>query len=197
LNAPLPTKVFKQKKCKQCGEVFVPTRPIQPVCGYECSIKFALKHAETSEQRRLKESRKAYRERKLAAKTLSQWKAETQLWFNKFIKLRDKAAGHSCISSGRPLDWSGNAVDAGHYRSVGSAPHLRFDENNVHAQSKHDNRYKSGNAVDYRIGLIRRIGLAAVEALEADQTPRHYTIPELIEKKRYYQLKCKQLTKGD
>ena len=130
---------------------------------------------------------------KLKLKTRGEWIKETQAVFNAFIRTRDQLAGHNCISSGRPLDWSGNNVDAGHYRSRGSAPHLRFDERNCHAQSKKDNRYLSGNAVDYRIGLIARIGLEAVESLEADQTPKKYTIAELRAIKAHYVAKLKEL----
>ncbi len=82
--------------------------------------------------------------RKEALKSRGDHMREAQQAFNEFIRARDQAAGHHCISSGKPLDWSGNAVDAGHYRSVGSAPHLRFDERNCHAQSKQDNRFLLG-----------------------------------------------------
>jgi hypothetical protein len=69
-----------------------------------------------------------------------------------------------CRSTGR-----GTTSDAGHYRSSRAVlAHLRFNEDNCHAQSKKENRYNSGNAVDYRIGLIARIGLERVEALESD-----------------------------
>ena len=56
---------------------------------------------------------------------------------------------------------------------------MRFNENNCHAQPKQDNRYLSGNVADYRIGLIKRIGLAPVEALEADNSVQKYSIDEL------------------
>ena len=46
-------------------------------------------------------------------------------------------------------------------------------------QSKQENRYLSGNAVDYRIGLIARIGLQAVEELEADNQVRKWSVDEL------------------
>ena len=134
---------------------------------------------------------------KLKLKTRSDWIKEAQIAFNAFIRLRDQLAGYDCISSGKPLDWSGNNVDAGHYRSRGSAPHLRFNEDNCHAQSKQDNRYGSGNAVDYRIGLIARIGLARVEALEADNTPRKLTIEELKAIKAEYKQKLKELQRGN
>jgi len=122
---------------------------------------------------------------------------DAQQAFNEFIRWRDQVAGHACISSGRPLDWSGNQTDAGHYRSVGSAPHLRFDERNCHAQSKQDNRFLSGNAVDYRIGLIARIGQAAVEALEADQSVKKYTIDDLKALTAHYRALTRELKRGE
>ena len=87
-------------------------------------------------------------------------------------------------------------MDAGHYRSRGSAPHLRFDERNCHAQAKRENRYLSGNVVDYRVGLIARIGLEEVESLEADQTPKKYTIAELKAIKAHYVAKLKEMKNG-
>jgi hypothetical protein len=131
-------------------------------------------------------------------KTKPQLTKEAQKAFNKFIRARD--SGKPCICCGKPMEYQsavlgGGAhdVDAGHYRSVGSAPHLRFDERNCHAQSVYCNRYRSGNAVDYRIGLIARIGLEAVEALEADNEPKHYTHDDLRTIRRLYELKLKDL----
>jgi hypothetical protein len=176
---------------------------MQSTCGaFDCMVTYAEQAAKKSAQRRAKaeriaaqEDRKVIRQRKEAIKSRAQWLREAQQAFNAFIRLRDQLAGHSCISSGRPLDWSGNGVDAGHYRSVGSAPHLRFNEDNCHAQSKHDNQWKSGNAVDYRINLIKRIGLERVESLEADNEPRKYSIPDLKEIIATYRQKAKELRK--
>ena len=90
--------------------------------------------------------------------------------------MRDKDL--SCISCGKPASNTPNDWDAGHYRSVGSAPHLRFNVLNIHKQCKHCNQYLSGNIVMYRLGLIDRIGLAEVEKIEADQSQgtTRYTI---------------------
>lgn len=142
-----------------------------------------------------KEDRKVIKAKLESMKGIGELTKEAQREFNAFIRWRDRLAGFLCISSGRPLDWNGNKVDAGHYRSTGSAPHLRFDERNCHAQSKHDNRHLSGNAVDYRIGLIQRIGIGAVEALEADQTPRKHTKDQLREIRDTYRAKANQLKK--
>ncbi len=113
--------------------------------------------------------------------------------FASYIRERDRQAGHDCISSGRPLDWTGNQVDAGHYRSRGAASHLRYHEDNCHAQSKHDNRHLGGNIVQYRINLIARIGLARVEALECTNEPRKWTHDELRGIRDEYRAKTKAL----
>ncbi len=181
--------------------MFQPTYCGQNTCSFECKVALGVFFAERSKAKREKAERiaeisstKILREK---LKTKSEWMREAQAAFNAYIRFRDQLAGHPCISSGKPLDWSGNNVDAGHYRSIGSAPHLRFDERNCHAQSKKDNRYLSGNAVDYRIGLIARIGLEAVESLEADQTPKKYTIAELRAIKAHYVAKLKELKNGN
>lgn len=187
------TPTRKEKTCKQCRKPFVPQRMGQVACSPLCALGLAQsKRANAEHTAKIRETKA----RKDAIKTRGQWVRETQIEFNKLIRARDRAAGHACISSGRPLDWTGNNVDAGHYRSVGSAPHLRFDERNCHAQSKKDNRYGSGCAVDYRIGLIARIGLEAVEALEADQAPRKHTIDDLREMKAEFSRRRREIEKA-
>jgi hypothetical protein len=86
-------------------------------------------------------------------------------------------------------------VDAGHYRSTGAADHLRFNEDNCHAQSVYENRDRAGNAVAYRIGLIARIGLERVEALEADNTPVKWTREVLREIRDTYRRRANELEK--
>ena len=190
-------------RCRYCSTTYKPARPMQPgrVCNdHECQVKYAMEANDKRRKQRTQAERiaqqadrKAIKLKLEAIKPRSKLLREAQAAFNAYIRARDKAAGHPCISSGRPLDWTGNNVDAGHYRSTGSAPHLRFDERNCHAQSKHDNRYLAGNAVDYRIGLIARIGIEAVEALEADNTQRKYSIDELKAIKAHYVAKLKEL----
>jgi hypothetical protein len=188
----------KPKKCKNpaCGISFPPQRLGQAVCSPKCGL--AIKDVNQAKARKslAQVERREIKVRKEKLKSRGEHMREAQQAFNEYVRTRDQAAGHLCISSGKPLDWSGNAVDAGHYRSVGSAPHLRFDERNCHAQSKQDNRFLSGNAVDYRIGLIARIGQEAVDALEADQSTRKYTVEEIKAIKAEYRAKTKELKKG-
>lgn len=192
----------KPRKCRHCRQMFQPIRCNQNTCSYECSVAVADIVAAKSKLKREKAERiaqiastKILRER---LKTKRDWIKEAQIAFNAYIRSRDR--GLPCICCGKTLGHSseiGGAFDAGHYRSVGSAPHLRFDERNCHAQNKVCNRYGSGRAVDYRIGLIARIGLEAVESLEADQTPRKYTIDELRAIKSHYVAKLKEMKNGN
>ena len=191
-------KVRKGRKCAHCSAEFRPTfNTTQKVCSPACALAMAPVHQVKARKALADIERREIKVRKEKLKTRSDHMREAQQAFNEFIRWRDQLAGHPCISSGKPLDWSGNAVDAGHYRSVGSAPHLRFDERNCHAQSKQDNRFLSGNAVDYRIGLIARIGQEAVDALESDQSVRKYTVDEIKAIKAAYRAKTRELKKGE
>lgn len=171
-------------------------------CSPECGLKIA---QERQAKRRQDETRvklaKEKAERKIdkakreSLKTRSDYMKDAQREFNKYIRTRD--AGKLCICCDLPLGLFsiGGAYDCGHYRSVGSAPNLRFDERNAHAQRKQCNRYGAGRAVDYRRGLLARIGAPAVEALESDQTPRHYSIEDLKQIIQTYRAKARALEK--
>lgn len=191
------TARLKPNRCKHC-KVRMPEDKARHVLHEECIAPFLEKLSAKKAADRKKKERaqrvvdKATRERLQRIPDLAKL---AQRAFNGYIRERDRLAGHPCISSGRALDWSGNAVDAGHYRSVGAASHLRFNEDNCHAQSKHDNQYKAGNVVDYRINLIRRIGLERVEALEASNEPHKWTADELRDIRATYTAKRKEIIK--
>lgn len=191
----LAAKKPRAKTCinPACGVKFTPMQMGQKVCGWKCGLAVAPAGREKAQKALKHQEKKATTARKEKLKTKGDHTREAQQVFNQYIRERDKLAGYPCISSGQPLDWSPNQTDAGHYRSVGSAPHLRFDERNCHAQRKSDNRFLSGNAVSYRLGLIDRIGLQAVEELEADQEPRRYTIEDLQAIKALYRKKLREL----
>lgn len=159
----------------------------QVVCGPRCAanVPKAVRKAERASTKARKEALKTPRElTKLA-----------QVEFNAYIRLRDAAM--PCICCGRTatsVDGLGaHGWDAGHYRSIGSASHLRFNEDNCHRQLVHCNRYGAGRAVDYRIGLVERIGLERVEALETDNQPRKWTAEELISIRAQYKAKRKAI----
>ena len=194
---------FRRTRCAHCRAKFTPERPSQ-IVHVECVEAWTEAQAAKRERAEAKAARAAAkveraetRRRKEAIKRKPDLMREADQAFAAYIRERDRQAGHPCISSGRPLDWaSGNQVDAGHYRSRGAASHLRYHPDNCHAQSKYENRHRAGNAVEYRVGLIARIGLAAVEALEADNRVHHWTREELRAIRDEYRQKLKQLTKG-
>ena len=186
---------LKTRKCKACHHPFTPARSTQTACGIDCAMQLAHeKKVKLAECDRLDNARKD-RARKAKLKTRRDWEKEAQAAFNAYIRARDK--DKPCICCGLPLSAGdvGGHYDCGHYRSVGSAPHLRFNEDNAHAQRKQCNRWGAGRAVDYRLGLIERIGLARVEALEADQAPRKYTADELRAIRDLYRAKLRELVK--
>lgn len=167
-----------------------------------CIAPWADAQAQKAERRAAKASKAAQveekrqdRVKKERMKGIPDLIREADRAFAVYVRLRDRLAGYPCISSGKPLDWSGNAVDAGHFRSRGAAPHLRYNEDNCHAQSKHDNLYLSGNISAYRIGLIERIGLERVQALESFNFMHKWTREELIAIKAEYMAKAKELKK--
>ena len=185
----------KPRTCRVCKTVFQPYKIMQQVCGPDCAIKQAQAKRTKAERIAGIEDRKTVKAKLEKLKTARDWTKEAQIAFNAFIRERDK--DKPCICCGVSLfsDSIGGQFDCGHYRSVGSAPHLRFDERNAHGQRKQCNRYGADRAVDYRIGLINRIGSVVVEELEADQHQRKYGIEELKAIKATYIAKLKELRK--
>lgn len=184
---------MKSKKCKSCGQAFIPFKPMQSVCGIDCAISEGNRKNAIKMRKLARQERKDRVQKLKDMRTLPQLKAEAQKAFNAFIRARD--AGKPCISCGNPLpaELLGGAFDCGHYRSVGSAPHLRFVEENAHGQCKYCNRHLSGNHVAYRQGLVVRIGLDAVERIESDQEVKKYTHNALLSLAAHYRLAKKQI----
>ena len=179
------------KSCKVCSEYFSPSRPMQKVCSPSCAMKHARALTEKKQAKEQAQERKAIKAKLQAMQTKPQLVKKAQTAFNAFIRARD--AGEPCISCGRPLGTEPNTYDCGHYRSVGSAPHMRFVEDNAHGQCKRCNNHLAGNHVEYRKGLIERIGLRAAELIEADSTLRKHTHEGLIEIARYYREQARKL----
>ena len=181
--------------CRICKSKFTPRfNTIQPTCNErECMTAYALKVAEKNKAAKVSKEKREQREWKSKAKeklmTLSDYIQICQRVFNTYIRMRDK--DRPCISSGRPLK---GKYDAGHYYSTSAYPNLRFNEDNVHGQSVHDNRDLHGNLIAYREGLIARIGIDRFKELEAVKNiPRHYTIDEVKELIQIYRNKIKQI----
>ncbi|EEU9470403.1 hypothetical protein FWY15_16835 [Escherichia coli] len=200
-----------RRKCKVCGEYFVPKfhdiriRWCCPEHGAILAMEERKKEKVKAAAKRIKEQKeaeKAGRKRRKAKreslKSKSQWDREAQSAFNRYIRIRDE--GKPCVSCGNPLlgksnYLTGSAIDASHYRSRGAASHLKFNVFNVHSACTRCNRQLSGNAVEYRIRLVERIGQERVERLESDNEPRRFDIPYLQRIKSIFTRKARALEK--
>lgn len=152
--------------------------------------------AKKEQRAKAKVERAETRRRKEAVKRQPDLIAEAQIAFNAFIRARD--AGQPCICCGKPFEPQrpGGSMDAGHFRSRGAAGHLRFNEDNCHGQRKNCNRPGGATYAAFRAGVVARIGLARVEALEADNGVRKWTADELRAIRATYRQKLRDLQRG-
>lgn len=173
----------RTRKCavKTCRQPFVPRSLTHKACGAECSVLLV-------EQEKASKLRKERQEGLAKLKTRNDWLKEAQAAFNAYIRERDRDL--PCISCGRHHK---GQYHAGHFRSVGAQPALRFNENNVHKQCAPCNNHLSGNVVEYRLRLIEKLGAFAVELLEQEHPPAKYTIEEAQAIKATYKQKLKEL----
>ena len=172
----------KSRRCshckKKCPSETMLSSNLRAFCSMDCLRAFtesdkgrkAIKKAVTRQNR---EDRARVLEKH---KTRSEWIREAQKAFNAYVRWRDR--NEPCISCGRYVDNDvvGGNWDAGHYRSVGSAPHLRFHLWNCHKQCVKCNRYLSGNVANYRVGLVWKWGQTKVEELEVLQSTQKIDI---------------------
>ena len=186
----------KQHKCKECGAYYIKKQSTQQVCSMKCAIAYSKRKAEEKRKKQEKSDRleasRRMRERKEKLKSRSDWLKDLQRVFNEFIRLRD--VDLPCISCGR---YHQGQYHAGHYRSVGACPELRFNEDNAHKQCSACNSHLSGNILEYRLGLIEKIGLERVEFLERkDHPPLKLSVEEIKDLIKVYKAKCKELKHG-
>ena len=180
------------RRCAECKKKVDSSEALygglKAFCCYECLRKFIDSERGQKAVRSVK--RQDLKERKEKLKTAGEYTKEAQAAFNRFVRIRD--AHKPCISCGNPLEHQslGGGYDAGHYRSRGAASHLRFNLLNCHAQCKKCNRYLSGAAAEYRIGLSRKITKSQLEAIESDNTPRRFTVEYLKRVKSIFTMRA-------
>ena len=121
--------------------------------------------------------------------TLKELAKRSQAAVNRYIRARDY--NKACVSCGVNNNDVVGPWNAGHWRSRGSALHLRFNLLNIHKQCVEDNLHKSGLEIPYRIELITRIGLESVQKLENDNKPRKFTREYLIRIKQLFNKRAK------
>ncbi|MFJ7792307.1 recombination protein NinG [Pseudomonas sp. NPDC096950] len=206
-------KPAKPKKCRAatCRASFVPSRMGQAVCSPKCALAVVeVKKAKEKKSLALA-GRREIKVRKEKLKTRADHMKDAEKAVRDYRRTYELSIGSGCISCGESQEsilhaqgWkTGGAFDAGHFMGKGARPELRLVPTNIWLQCKSCNAGSSkyarkGQTVSqaFREGLIARIGLKAVEELEADHTPRKETIEQLKAITAEYRAKTKELKKG-
>jgi hypothetical protein len=168
-------------RCKNCKEKFEPVRFNQKYCFNKMCVDAWVQEA------KVKNWKKTKKKMQEDLETIQDLVKATQIVFNKYIRLRDKH--ELCISCKQKPKKS----NAGHYYNANNHWNVRFDENNVHLQCEHCNTFLSGNLINYRENLLKKIGAEEFNVLEGkSKVTRKFTKEELKEIIETYKKKIKQ-----
>ena len=179
----MKAKTRKAKNCKVCGVEFFPFKTTDKWCSIDCAVTYGLEQAQKKKKQETRRMRKEFND-----KDRSYQLKKAQEAFNAYIRERDK--GLPCISCGT----TNAKMTCGHWKSVGAHPALRFTPDNAAGQCWWNcNRNKSGNAIEFRIGLVKRIGVERVEELEKYHPPVNWTLDDIKEITRKFKAKTKEL----
>lgn len=206
-------KAPKQKKCKNpaCGISFPPQRLGQAVCSPKCALVMAPANSEKARKAIAQRDRCEIKVRKEALKSRADHLKDAEKAVRDYRRTYELSIGSGCISCGESQEsilaaqgWKvGGAFDAGHFMGKGARPELRLEPSNIWLQCKACNsgsymHARKGYTVSqgFRTGLIARIGLEAVEALEADHEPRKHTVDELKAITAEYRAKTRELKRA-
>ncbi|SDT52424.1 recombination protein NinG [Pseudomonas prosekii] len=212
-KTPLTSSGQRRKRCPICRVMFTPARTSQAVCGeIECAIAHGQseKGRETTRKALSDIDRRDIEVRKEALKSRADHLKDAEKAVRDYRRTYELSIGSGCISCGESQEsilhaqgWkTGGAFDAGHFMGKGARPELRLVPTNIWLQCKSCNAGSSrfarkGETVSqgFRTGLIARIGLEAVEALESDHEPRKHTVDELKAITAEYRAKTRELKK--
>ena len=146
-------------------------------CGDDCRVAYALKQAP-----KIQAKQRAQDKRERLANDFSHQLELTRVKFNTMIRALDK--GEPCRSCGKHI--CGSEFHAGHFKSVGSFPELRFDPRNVHIQGAGCNigeKYASKKRRQVKEGYEERLrelyGDDLVDWLNGPHGATNYTCEDL------------------
>ncbi|WAG76988.1 recombination protein NinG [Metapseudomonas furukawaii] len=186
----LTAKPPRPKRCRACRETFAPAKSLQIACSPKCALDLVAKKREAERKSIQQRERKELRVRKEKLKSRADHLREAQSVINRYVRLRDAHLG--CVSCDKAPEWQGQ-WHASHFRSVGAAPHLRFNLLNIHKACSVCNNHLSGNLMNYRPALVLRIGEERVEWLESNHARAGFDIEYLKRLKRVFAKKCRRL----
>ncbi len=182
---------MREKTCKICRVKFVPSRPMQVVCGPQCASSYAWREKAKAEVVAAREDRKATRIKLESLKPLSWYAAKAQDAVNAYIRARD--AGQPCISCGRHHTGKWNA---GHYISRGASVALRYHHDNISLQCEPCNSSKAGNQIEYRKNLLLKIGQERLDWLEGPHELPRWRKEDYLRIEAEHKQLLKELTGG-
>ncbi len=171
-------------RCKICRDKFEARYFLQKAClNPACLAEWSKLDREKKADDKHKARKREFKDNDKSLRT-----KEAQKAFNAFIRARDNNL--PCVSCGRHHI---GQYHAGHYKSTGSSPELRFEELNNNKQCAPCNNHLSGNIGEYRPNLESRIGKERFLALRLTEIKR-YECSELKEIEVLYKKKLKELS---
>lgn len=191
-----------KRRCCGCKDYYPKDGCIKINAGYFHSYECATQYAQDKSRklRQKKEDREhQQRKKELRSNDKKIQKEKTKTLCHRYIRLRD--IDLPCISCGRydheiPDVLTGGKWDAGHFKTKGAYPELRFEELNIHKQCKSCNggsgrftKKERTVSAQYRKNLIKKIGLENVEWLEGPHEAKKYTIDDLKQLQDVYRQK--------
>lgn len=167
-------KKCRNTSCRQSFRVSTPGEARATWCSTDCALAIVRYKQERARLAKEKRERADHRIAKESIKTARDYMKPAQDAFNALVRELDHDL--PCISCGRHHQGQWHA---GHYRTVGANPELRFERANCHKQCSVCNNHKSGDIVNYRANLAERIGAERLAWLEGPHEAKRYTVDDL------------------
>jgi len=170
-----------QRRCKWCGEYWPVDRGIKTPAGWFCchdhAIEFARDKAKKDREKAAEKKRKAERvvltQRKKELNRAKHLDTLQRLVNQYVVHIRDKDAPCcTCGTTSQSIKY-----DAGHFRSRGACPELRFELTNIAKQcSVNCNVMKSGSRLEFSAFIRNKYGQEHLDWLNG----KHKTLKEQL-----------------
>lgn len=146
-------KKVSRKKCRNCGEKFVPNKSTQVACSYPCALNLGRKKVSEDKFKELKEK-------------VEDYSAKLQTKVQEIARLIDYE--QNCLAKNKPMS---KKIDGGHVFSRGSSTNIKYNLHNIFAQSAQSNHFQSDDRLMHE-GVKREFGDKYYEFLcSLNQTP--------------------------
>ena len=169
-------------KCRNCKDRFAADSMINlnggAFCVIDCAVEYASKKGKVLTKKRGAVERK---KRKEGLRTRTDWYSILQKLVNQYVnKVRDE--GKPCCTCGTTNNIK---YDAGHYRTRGACPELRFQLTNIHRQcSVQCNQHGSGMRAEYREFIVAEYNQEHLEWLDGHHPSLKEQFPNIEDIKK-------------